>query len=71
MMRKWAAELNNDKQWNKLGDVMELSRKQIKELMVNSNPGEEILDILCEKPDVTVHRLMYYWRVLNLHQFLI
>lgn len=26
---------------------------------VNSNPGEEILDILCEKPDVTVHRLMY------------
>ena len=27
--------------------------------MVNSNPGEEILDILCEKPDVTVHRLMY------------
>ena len=26
---------------------------------VNSNPGEEILDILCEKPDVTVHRLMH------------
>lgn len=32
VFKKWAAELNNDKQWNKLGDVMELSRKQIKEL---------------------------------------
>ena len=27
--------------------------------VANSNPGEEILDILCEKPDVTVHRLIY------------
>ena len=59
IFRKWTAELNNDYQWSKLADIMELSRKKFKELAVKSNPGEEILDILSEKPDFTVQRLVY------------
>jgi hypothetical protein len=32
IFRKWTAELNNDYQWSKLADIMELSRKKFKEL---------------------------------------
>ena len=56
---KWAAELNTDHQWSKLLDIMELSRKQFKELRVKRNPGEEILDILCKKTDFTVEHLLH------------
>lgn len=63
---KWAAELNNNDYWNKLGDIMQLSRKQMKDLKSKEKPGEEILDILCSKESVTVKQLMQFLDVADL-----
>ncbi|XP_052095112.1 uncharacterized protein LOC127730652 isoform X2 [Mytilus californianus] len=56
---KWAAELNKEDNWKKLADVISLSRKAVRELRNKSNPGEEILDILCNKEEVTVRGLIH------------
>ncbi|CAC5400742.1 unnamed protein product [Mytilus coruscus] len=56
---KWAAELNKEDNWKKLADIISLSRKTVRELRNKSNPGEEILDILCNKEEVTVRGLLH------------
>ncbi|VDI37063.1 Hypothetical predicted protein [Mytilus galloprovincialis] len=66
VFKKWAAELNNNDYWNKLGDIMQLSRKQMKDLKSKEKPGEEILDILCSKESVTVKQLMQFLDVADL-----
>ncbi|XP_063422351.1 uncharacterized protein LOC134706914 isoform X2 [Mytilus trossulus] len=66
VFKKWAAELNNNDYWNKLGDIMQLSRKQMKDLKSKEKPGEEILDILCSKESVTVKQLIQFLDVADL-----